>query len=457
MSWKLRLALASGGLCTFVLAAGCGVNSVNSATSASGAAAEKYAELPGLQASPNSQLQAELELLKQEQATPIQLVSHEAVGRQRNYGIEPPTIRIERAFPALGRNLLAEEIDGLFPTETVHLRGAERQRARVLLRRQAAARELFRMAIPLDEAGLELQHQLGLLADFGFLDSLRIGCRLEILDAADDLSEHRLEAALNALEVLLRVAHVLSAEKCLTARLTAVEIRADALRIVETITRHRFASAQIHEQIQEMLRREIDAWPPDTDAWIGDRALGLHTYELVRDGNFLSLLNADEVARLEGKGLLKSTAQAALKNVDADELFYLQAMRRLIDVSRRPYYERTAVLVQIRQELTASEETAEYPLVAGTILLSDFERGQRMQAEDAARMVAWHYALQLALNSEATVPTPLNPLTGREFTVLREDKRLVVSGILPGVDRTVSLRLFASPTLAGIPLESEQH
>lgn len=457
MSWTLRLALASGGLCTFVLAAGCGVKSANSATSATGVAVEKYAELPGLQASSNSPLHAELELLKQEQATPTQLVTHATVGRQRIYGIEPPTDRIEQAFPALSRQLLAEEIDEIFPADVARLRGAERKKARDLLRRQAAARELFRMAIPLDNAGLELQHQQGLLADFDFLDSLRIGCRLEVLDAADDLSEHRLESALGPLEVLLRVAHVLADEKCLTCRLAAVEVRADALQIVRAITRHRFASAQIHEQIQDMLRREIATWPSDAEAWIGDRALGLHTYELVRDGNLLSLLSADEIARLEAKGLLKSTAQAALQNVDADELFYLQAMRRLIDASRRPYYERAAVLGQIRQDLTASEATAEYPLVAGTILLSDFERGERLQAEDLARMVAWHYGLSLATNAEASMPPPLNPLTGRAFTVLREQKRLVISDIIPGHDVAITLRQVTSPSLAGMPPTSEQH
>ena len=414
-------------------------------------AAQRYVDLPGLRSSANAQLQAELELLVQEQATPAQLTAAQRSVTDVAYGSDPPLVQLKRAFPAFSRNMLSGQIDAVYPQERVRLGPAERERAREVLRRQAQARETFRLALPGKGQCFGVPLDQGLLVDLEFLDPLEIGCRLEILDAADDLSDHRLDDATDSLEVLLQATQALAAEKNVTTRVAAIPLRADALRLLETISTHRFVSPARHEYLLTLLQTELAHWPPDADAWIGDRALGLHTYELVRDGNFLSLLDREEAERLEARGLLKSTAQAAWKNVDADELFYLQAMRQMIDSCRLPYYQRVDVLKQIRSDLTAREETAEYPLVAATILLTDFEHIHRQQAEDLARVQAWQFALSVALKRASPDAPPVNPVTGQPFSTESDGRRFVVSNILPEQDVSITLRIHRNPALAQEP------
>jgi hypothetical protein len=156
-------------------------------------------------------------------------------------------------------------------------------------------------------------------------------------------------------------------------------------------------------------------------------------YELVRDGRYLSLLSADEIRQLDEQRTARATAQAAARNIDEDQRYYLQAMRQLIDACRQPFCERTTVLENIRGELVAKEQTADYPLVAATLLLADFETAHRRQAEDMARCQAWLIALGTALG-QPPPSVPTNPLTGSPYTIERTPLSVTVSGVLLGRD-----------------------
>ena len=138
---------------------------------------------------------------------------------------------------------------------------------------------------------------------------------------------------------------------------------------------------------------------------------------MIRNGYLLSLLTKEEISEYEKKVGLKELASVVRKNVDSDELFYLQAMRELIDACRQPFPERIEVFRQLDHDLGVLRNGESYPFVADQLLLVQIERTQRLQSVDRARCEAWRLALLLALGSEPAVGSNLNPLTG---TVLQK-------------------------------------
>jgi hypothetical protein len=177
--------------------------------------------------------------------------------------------------------------------------------------------------------------------------------------------------------------------------------------------------------------------PPDARAWIGDRAAGLIVYELVRDGHYLTLLSREEVQRLTDQGVLQVTARAARRNIDSDQLFYLQSMRKIIEAAHVPYYQRKETLAAIRRDLAAREQSADYPLIAAGLLLTDFETGHFRQAQDAARCQAWIAALAAAV--EQTPVTITSPVTGEPLQVEIDSQQVRVRGVMAPVDEPIEV------------------
>ena len=390
--------------------------------------ARRYADLPGLAGAPHPGLKAELALLNAERMTPRAL-DQRLSGSIEKTEAEPSrtSALLSAAIPPISRPLLATQLDKVYAGGPLVLSPIQVERGREVLLRCAAERERFRAALAAAGAAPMLLPSDGALADLQFLDAVRLGCRLEAVAIADLLGENEPAQALAPLEILLRAARLLAREWNVTTRLAAANLREDALHALAAIAAHERATSQTHERLLALVERETADWPPDAAAWIGDRAAGLATYELVRDGNYLSLLDGGEAQKLRESGLLAATAKAVMRNIDADEHFYLQAMRRMIEACRQPYYERAAVLEDIRRELEAREQTGQQPLIAGRLLLSDFEAAHRRQAEDLAGVLAWKLALAAAAR-RGPLQTALNPLTGENLAIEMTPQGAVVAG-----------------------------
>lgn len=397
-----------------------------------------HAELPLLSKSPHQGLQAELSLVIQQCATPgllsrqsgadqnaprARLASRTKVAKQQ------ATIAgaLNQAFPPISRPLVRGQIDEVYAGGPLSLSPIQLERGRDLLRKHAEAIDRFRRALAGDQSfGLPLER--GILVNLEFLEPLEVGCHLEAIAAADALAENLPARAIPHLQVMLHAAQKLSLEMNITTRLAAANLRADALFVLRAVAAHTRVTRDIHIELLRLLETHAADWPHDAQAWIGDRAAGLLIYELVRDGQYLSLLPADEVKRLEEQKIVNVTGRAVMRNIDADQLFYLRATRQMIDACNRPYFERTALLKQLRRDLTETEQTADYPLVAATLLLDDFETAHRRQAEDLARF----RACQLALTAALDQPTDLleqNPLTGRPYTLTHTPLAITITDI----------------------------
>jgi hypothetical protein len=397
--------------------------SVPSPASAAGRLA--LAELPGLRAAADADLQAELARLAKEQALPLQLapantVDLTATPRSRIHNANLTAAeRLQRALPPISRGLWQTRTSALYAGGPLRLSPVEIEQARDLVALLAVPRARFREALPTEPGRWGPRLIEGMLADLGFLEPLVLGCRLESIAAAVSLADRDLERAIEHLEPQLLAARILAVEPNLTTRLAAANLRADALHLAQAIATHPQATPATHARLCELLLAHTTDWPADETAWTGERAAGLLVYELVRDGQYLSLLSLDEVADLRERRTLEPTVRAVMRHLDADERFYLRTMRAVIEASRQPYHERKEILAGIRRELAELERSSEYPLIAGQILLADLEKAHLLQAEDRAATTAWIAALASASGRNLSA-LPVNPLTGKALEITRE-------------------------------------
>ena len=395
----------------------------------------RYAELPLLRKSHNPKLREELARLISERATPTLLVREPDYGWNRadsevREALPNSAEQLETIFPKSKRWSLENRLARIYPVGRFEFRLQQLRAARSLTDEYAEQRESFRQFVAQSDHNFRLDHTQGLGADTAFVEAAAIGCRLEALSAALLLDEGQPQLAINSLEVLLRMAQLLANEPHLVPRVTAVHLRGEALQVLEAIASHPYSTIATHRLLHEQVLGQLSHWPPDSQAWIGERAQGLHTYELVRDGYLLSLLEYEEIRKYRDEIGIEQLGKQVMENVDQDEVFYLTSMRQVVESCERPYYRRLDVIANIRKQLTASRDTSLYPLVADQLLLNELEAGQRWQALDWARCRAWRLALAAALGS---VPkeVPVNPLTGIPFILELRPDRVLVDAVDP--------------------------
>ena len=286
-----------------------------------------------------------------------------------------------------------------------------------------------------------MQHLRGAAADLSFVDIAKLYCLLELLAAHDRLAAGGPSEAVEPLAFSFAMIERLAQAKHLVPRLEAADLRSQSLQLVAAAADHPQCDRATLESLLAMISRQLARWPADAQAWIGDRAMGLHTYEMIRHGELLSLLTDDELAEYHRSQSLPAMFVAVAERIDEDELFYLSTMRELINNCEQSFPIRRAALARIRTQLAADRRGAEYPILADRLMLTGLEDALRKQSADRGLCQGW--ALALAAAAGAAPPEiGDNPLTGKPYHVERNDAAVTVSGFdTPPLDRPVILRL----------------
>ena len=419
-------------LTLFVLVvAACGKSKSPPIDSADGL--NKYGALPGLRASHLQGLRDELARLESERATTLQLTGNrinaltpvaEVTERQKT------ATSLKTVFaPELQESLL-KQLNELYPVGPFVFSSSAMRAAIKLKNSYEAQRQWIHRIIADLDHGFEIQLTQGLAADTSFTDVVTIGNRLDAIVAAEFLSRDNPSGAIAILGEMTAAIESLAAEKHIIPRIVAVHRRGEALRVLEAIATHPTATLKTHRRLGILIDDQLIGWSADQTAWIGDRAIGMHTYELVRDGYLLSILAYDEQRRLRREVGLDQLAKQVAENLDRDELFYLRAMRRTIDACQRPYYQRERIFGEVDRDLESLRDSLAYPLVADLILWQDVQEGHRLQALDRARCEAWSTALAASVGA----PRPAyntNPLTGKRYIIDLRTDQVIVDGIDP--------------------------
>jgi hypothetical protein len=311
------------------------------------------------------------------------------------------------------------EFSGLKLGEATKLRQAHEDRCRRA--RQAVTDPGFRFFV---------QHRRGMALDTAFMDTAQVACRLEAIQAAEALHRDAPRGAFEPLGAMLQITEALGRLKHTVPRIAAVHLRGEVFHVMEAMVAHDKFEASDRQRLAAMLRGQLDRWPPDKDAWIGDRAQGMHTYELIRDGYLLSILSIEEIRQYRNEVGIEKLGQLIAQNVDYDEYFFLRTMRRAIEACEKPFAERKTLFRSMATEMEQMRATPSYPVLADQLLLPNMESGHRLQALDRARCEAWWIALALSVN-EPVDDHLVNPLTGLPYIIERLPTRVVVDGIDP--------------------------
>lgn len=402
---------------------------------------EDVGDLPGARRSSDSRLQAELARLDEEQLTPAALsrgdIPPEENAAEALRDLFPKSMleglqeRSARYVPPPGTPLDATTIEGRDSFLSQYQR--QQQQARAALERPAA--------------DFGLRPVQGFFSDQSLLETAVICARLEMIDALEHVSADDPAGALPPVGYALKWAQQLAAQKHLRARLEAAFLRSEILSVIHAMVHHPSADAAVHAELYRMLAEQLENWTPDADAWIGDRAIGLHTYEVIRAMRGSLLLGPEDMQILSEEGLLDQIVRPDLRQLDDDQVFYLSAMGEMIDACELPYFQRQATLQSLRSKLQSVRASDNFPVVAARMLLGDIEEGHEIQTRDRAACEAWAVALALA----AGLPKPpydINPLTGKPYQVVESEEQIAVWGIGTGTagdDRPAIVPLSESP------------
>lgn len=387
--------------------------------------------LPYLRETHHPQLQAELARLEAEQATPRLLG---AAGQGKSGG-ETMAMCAERLTCELNEiravqhvRLALEKIEPLYPRDTFRFDPIDLERFRGIQRRHLPKLNQYRTMFYRDGFRFCISLSDGLLADLSILEHATFVHRLEAFCVADELVRGEPAAAMLPLRTMLMVDKNLAALPCVATRRAAGRLRAESLRAAAALVEHPQCTELLRGELLKVLEGHLQDWTPDRIIMIGDRALGIHAYELVRDGQIMNLLTSREIERLKEAGELEAFCRIVEESVDEDEWFYLSAMRRVIRACDKPFYERIGVLDQINREAEDLMGTHSAPLFAARVLLTDMALIHRELALDRARCEAWVMGLRAAAG-KSVERNAVNPVTGRPYELVREQDAMLVKNL----------------------------
>ncbi len=398
---------------------------------------EDYGRLPGLKGTSLEKLQNELARIVEQQGTPelldgIGLVAEEDPSGPQHSSKRSPiaddsnvAAGLADAFSKKTLRSLQEAADKHYPRGRFEFNVLQLRTAAGFLSRRQNELLRVRKALQRPQCDFGIEHIRGFGNDVSFIDRARLAGRLEALAAAKSLFiDDNVAEAILAMQNMLQWAKHLGDERHAAARLQAGMLRGEALDLLQAIVLHPRRGRKDLQRVHEILHKHLAEWPPDADAWIGDRALGMHCYEVVRDGAIVGLLTPQEAKDFSDIGWLEELPQAAKEIADEDELFYLRAMRKIIASCQLPYYQRANVADEILAEAAAKSNSPDYPLVAARLLLPGINHGLRMQAEDRAITESWAVAIEAALGRTASYT--VNPLSGKKYRIGRDKKQVLV-------------------------------
>ena len=378
---------------------------------------DNFGQLPGLVETPHQKLRDELARIVEEEGTP-QLLTRAAIPDEQNVAAG-----LVGLFEDSFTELILEESGKILPSGEFKFDPARLERAARFRAKYEEQRIKARGALARPKCDFRIEFERGYEADLPFVEAVWICARLEEFQAAELLAADDLAGAIQSAVYVLRLAECLAEEKHVHTRGEAAYIRAEAFNVLRRIVRYpeidrpKITPEQL-QQLHAVIKRQLDAWPPDARAWIGDRALGMYAYELVRVGGLIVLLTDEEIEAFKEEGILNAMPAAARRNVNDDEFYYLQAMRKVIQGCGRPYFERLQIFESIRNDLQQKRNSTEFPLVAGRLLLPDIEKVHLVQAQDRTNCETWALALAIAAGVEPP-SYELKPVTGKKYEILR--------------------------------------
>ena len=251
---------------------------------------------------------------------------------------------------------------------------------------------------------------------------------LEEYAIARSLQEGKIDEAIETLDYIFRIAYLASILEVVGVRSDAAIVRLQAFEIMQRVILDPKFEKKHLIGLRDMLSQQYDNWTPEYLTWFGDRASGIAFYHRIMADGMENIFPQEDIARLEnrwGSQWNDKFWRGFKKYGEADEVFYLRSMQKILDICDKPFAQRRNVLTQISADLRRSEDVhdadgmlEEY--VVANILLKDVDRLMRLFVQDES---ALHRALTAMLISLGQTNTDkyCDPFTGKPFAVQKAD------------------------------------
>lgn len=390
-----------------------------------------YREMPLTKKSNNLDLVAELAAIADEGFAPETLEAYPETTLHENLAallaerFSFDAIEMRDRLTTIARRVPAEkwQVDSVKIANAntiISVTNPEIEEIRALLRKNDSTIVFIPPMIKTPELGPEMTE--------GVLASFQVYPLMEEFKAAEALAKEKLSQATDSVVYILRFSRFCSQFGNMDTRIVASYARERAFEIFQTLVWDPDFTQAEAEKILEELRETLQTWPNDSRALNGDRLSAFRFYETARKGGLGKVLTGEEFDKLQEMGFEKILFKSNVKDAemfDADELFYLKAMRALIESCQQPYFERNAVFEQIAAEINSKLQLPDYPVLAAFQLESE-RPALRELSHDRARCESWALALGLALEKPVS-GIRSDPVIGRQYQLEREP-----SGHRPG-------------------------
>lgn len=384
----------------------------------------RYCELRASRLTENAFLRDELFRIEAESGLPTQILTLKDVADPSGANASLKSIASAAQLSHLDRRLAYVFPEGEFVVAERHFAEIERLSNEYVELRN----DLDRFSKSKDWT-IDLAFDEGAVFAASFIPCIQAAIELELAVAGLAIRNANWQSAKEGFQRGWRSIEILAAQPHLESRVLAAKLRTHALGLLETLLKSSECSAEDVSGFRDSLSQCLADWPSDDRVWRGQRARDLHFFEMIRDGQALSLANEELTNVIEDHGGSKDFGMWLHQHVDADELYYLEAMRRLITSCEMPFADRVGTLRDLASDLQRLAKSDADPLLSRLMLLGDIETGMRWQASDRLHCEVMLIALDHAIgDGSVSAAFQRSPLTGREYRVTRLQRLIRVDG-----------------------------
>ncbi|MCL2743596.1 MAG: hypothetical protein FWE67_07080 [Planctomycetaceae bacterium] len=216
---------------------------------------------------------------------------------------------------------------------------------------------------------------------------------LEEFSLAASLQKGDVLSATESLAYTFRLAQLAAEVKNPTIRVRAGEVRLKAIQTLQAVVLDPNLKEENLVYLFSVVQEQLNAWTPDSAAWIGDRASGMRVYNLIFQYGLDEALEPEEIEEMRVRGIYEETRRKLHRMLPRDNVFYLQSMQKIIDVSGEPFYRRMPMLNQVDTAVRATQGTPDETVIAEFLLrgirdIMQFCAEDRTKCETAALAMA---------------------------------------------------------------------
>lgn len=385
---------------------------------------DRYAQLSAAKSRSDASLQAALAKIEAAGHTPQGLIAPMVADESNT------AVALQEASSDTQRQRLYKPLEAAIPSSSESVSQALRNPELVQRLRNELRRGMFLKAgIEKADARLECRFEdridRGFYAKLRFLDDVAIATRMALAEALVATSEGDLARALPQMGQASRWIQRLAPVRRVSGRVLMARLREDWLMATAAISQHERVQSYDQEQLYRLLLEQINNWPEDSYSLIGDRAITLHAYEAVRDGNLATLTTAEERAELEASGRWAALNALTAEQIDRDQTEYLTLMEEVLTLVERPYHQVVTELATRFDRFSTTGEARQVAPIASELFVADLPVVVVRMAEDRARSEAWALALAMAAQIDLP-PFRTSPYTGSDYEIRRAPNSLSV-------------------------------